>query len=294
MNALRDKTEQRGIILFLTPSVLIILIFFIFPLFFLLGTSITDWRGGTFEYTEFIGLENYKWLVTDPEFWQTLLNTIIWAASAVLIHIPLAMITAMILARKPRGWKFLQVVYFFPQVVSRLALALVWIFMYNPTIGLVNSFLRLVGADGLAKNWLGLPSTALPAVIGAWIFYVGFYMLIFVSQIWTIPKDVYEAAIIDGASTLQQEMLITIPLMRNTFFVTAMLAVTASLQSIEFVFMMTNGGPGVSSQTLPLLMYKSMIDNMSGLANAVGFVVVLLGIALILSMHRFGMTKEDY
>lgn len=293
MKMYRNTAERVGISLFLTPSVLIVLTFYLLPLFFLLGTSFTDWRGGTFAYTEFIGLENYRWLFTDPEFWKTLLNTLIWAGSAVLIHIPLALLTAMILAKKPRGWKVMKIIYFFPQVVSRLALALVWVFMYHPTIGLVNSALKAIGLESLAVNWLGLPTTALGAVIASWIFYIGFYMLIFLSQIWTIPQDVYEAAIIDGASALQREYHITLPLMRNTFFVVSMLAVTASLQSIEFVFMMTNGGPGVSSQTLPLLMYKSMLDNLSGLANSVGVIVVFMGAMIIMIINKFGITKGE-
>jgi len=280
-------------IVFLMPAMALIFVFFIFPLFFLMYTSMTNWTGGTFRNVRFIGFENYFHLFRSEDFWETMKNTVIWMLSAVIFHVPLAFLVALILFREPPGWKLLRVVYFFPQIVAPLALAYMWIFIYNPNFGVMNGLLESMGLSFLALNWLGNPNTALGAIIFSWVFNIGFFMVIFLSQLGTIPKELYEAAEIDGATIFQQDRFISIPMLKTTLGVTILLALTNTFKAFELPFIMTGGGPGVSSQILPILMFKQMIQNRAGRANAIAFMMLLLGTLIVIGVRKSMHTKEQ-
>jgi raffinose/stachyose/melibiose transport system permease protein len=289
----RILRTRRWDIAFLTPAVVMVVVFFVFPTAFIVGTSLTDWTGGTFSNVTFSGLRNYTRLFANEDFWRTMLNTLIWMLSAVVIHVPLAFLIALILYRHPPGWRVLRVVYFFPQIIAPLALAYMWIFIYSYNFGIINGILKTLGLDGLVTNWLGNPNTSLGAIIFSWLFNIGFFMVIFLSQIGTIPTELFEAAEIDGASELQKDVLITIPILKTTVGVAILLALTNTFKAFALPFIMTGGGPGVSSQILPIMMYKNMLSNRASSANAIALIMLVLGTVVVLGVMRVFRVRSE-
>ncbi len=265
--------------LFLLPAFLLVTVFLAIPVVVIIGLSATQWQGiGT---PQWVGLGNFVTLFTDPAFTTALVNTLLWVLVGVFIHTPLCILVALIIARRPRGWKFFRTVLFLPNIISATALALLWYFIFNVSLGLLNSGLTLVGLESWTKNWLFDPSTALGATMSPWVVYIGFGMVLFLTQISTIPKEYYEAAELDGASSLRQDWSITIPLIRRAIALQVLFVVGYALRSFEYPFIMTSGGPDNSSITLSLYIYRQMITaNQYGLAMAAGVVTLAIGVVI--------------
>jgi multiple sugar transport system permease protein/raffinose/stachyose/melibiose transport system permease protein len=230
---------------------------------------------------QWIAFDNYVHLFSDPAFLKAITNTLLWVAVGVLIHTPLCILVALVVARRPRGWKIFRTVLFLPNIISATSLALLWYFVFHVSLGLLNSGLKLVGLSSLTRNWLFDPSTALGVTMTPWVVYIGFGMVLFLTQISTIPQEYYEASQLDGASTLRQDWSITIPLIRRAIALQVLFVVGYALRSFEYPFIMTSGGPADSSITLSLYIYRQMLTaNQYGLAMAAGVVTLVLGIAL--------------
>ncbi len=279
--------------LFLLPAVILILVFYFVPFLFLIYTSLTNWSAGDFTNADFIGLDNYVLLVKEAYFWSAIRNTVIWIAVNALIHIPLCLLVAILLSHKPRGWKLFRTVYFFPQVISPFALAMMWMFLLNPSFGPFSALLDFIGLGSLKMNWLGDFRSALPAIMFTWVFNIGFFMIIFLAQIGTIPKEIYESAQMDGANVFQKEWYITVPLLKQTVFVCILLAVTATFKQFELVYQLTNGGPGTTTELLSISMYKRFLENKSALANSIGVIMLLLGVVTIYVLRLFSRREEQ-
>ena len=218
---------------------------------------------------------------------RSVINNVIWAGVAACIQVPLAMLMAIILSRKPRGWKFFRTVYFFPQVISGIALATLWRSVYNAESGLLNGILTAVGAGHLACDWLGGIKTAFPAVLIYWVFYVGYYMVIMMADISTIDQDYYEAATIDGASDFQQAIHITIPLIKRSSLLTCVtLASVMGLRQFEQVYMLTNGQPAGTTSTIVLYLYKKLQDANYGMASASAIILIVVGAVFIVCIRK--------
>lgn len=274
-------------LLFLMPALILIFLFFFIPFLFLVYTSMTDWSAGDFTHANFIGLDNYVTLMNEAYFWSAMKNTVLWIAANVLIHIPVCILAAMLLSHKPRGWKILRTIYFFPHIISPFALAMMWMFLLNPSFGPISGLLELIGLGSLKMNWLGDIRSALPAVMFTWLFNVGFFMVIFLAQIGTIPREIYESSQIDGANALQREWHITLPLLKPTIFMCILLAVTGTFKQFELVYQLTNGGPGNATELLSISMYKRFLENESAVANAIGVAMLLLGALTIYFLKWF-------
>jgi raffinose/stachyose/melibiose transport system permease protein len=247
--------------------------------------SFLKWNG--ISAPTFRALKNFALLFKDKAFARSVLNNVIWALVAGFIQVPLAMVMAIILSRKPRGWKFFRTVYFFPQVISGIALATLWRAIYRADSGLLNGLLTAVGRGDLAKDWLGTISTAFPAVLIYWVFYVGYYMVIMMADITTIDSSYYEAATIDGASDFQQAIYITIPLIKKTSLLTCVtLASVMGLRQFEQVYMLTNGGPANTTSTIVLYMYKKMQDANYGMASASAVILIIVGVIFIVCIRK--------
>src|SRR5690606_29438203 len=143
-------------------------------------------------------------------------------------------------------------IFFVPNVISAASLALLWYFVFHVKLGLVNSALAKVGLGSLARPWLSDPGTAVWATMTAWVLYIGFGMVLLLAQIGTIPREYYEAAQLDGASPLRQDVSITIPLIRPAIALQVLFVVGYALRSFEYPFIMTSGGPAGTSTTLSL------------------------------------------
>lgn len=268
--------QRLQIGLYLLPATALVTVFLAIPVVVVIAMSTTQWMGiGT---PEFVGLDNFATLFNDQGFVLAIRNTVLWVLVGIFIHTPLCMLVALVVARRPRGWKVFRTVLFLPNIISATALALLWYFVFHVSLGLVNAGLTLVGLESWTRNWLFDPFTALGATMTPWVVYIGFGMVLFLTQISTIPREYYEAAQLDGASTFRQDWSITIPLIRRAIALQVLFVVGYALRSFEYPFIMTSGGPANASTTLSLYIYKQMMTaNQYGLAMAAGVVTLVVG-----------------
>ncbi len=288
-----DRSERAPLWAFMAPALIMMLVFFVIPVIYVVAVSFLKWNG--ISDPVFNGVKNFMLLFKDNAFKRSVLNNVIWALVAGFIQVPLAMVMAIILSRKPKGWKFFRTVYFFPQVISGIALATLWRAIYRADTGLLNALLGSVGLGHLAKDWLGNLSTAFPAVLIYWVFYVGYYMVIMMADITTIDESYYEAATIDGATDFQQAIHITIPLIKKTSLLTCVtLASVMGLRQFEQVYMLTNGGPANTTSTIVLYMYKKLQDANYGVASASALILILVGVIFIVCIRKIfeGRNRE--
>ena len=280
-----ERSDRGPLWAFLGPAIILMLVFFVIPVIYVAVVSLMKWNG--ISAPEFRNIRNYMLLFKDKAFIRSVINNVIWALVAGFIQVPLAMVMAIILSRKPKGWKFFRTVYFFPQVISGIALAMLWRAVYNAETGLLNGILKSVGMGHLACDWLGGIKTAFPAVLIYWVFYVGYYMVIMMADITTIDESYYEAATIDGATDFQQAIHITIPLIRRTSLLTCVtLASVMGLRQFEQVYMLTNGGPANTTSTIVLYMYKKLQDSNYGVASASAVILILVGVVFIVAIRK--------
>ena len=280
-----ERSDRGPLWAFMGPAILLMLVFFVFPVIYVVAVSFLKWNG--FSTPEFREIRNYAMLFKDEAFTRSVINNVIWALVAGFVQVPLAMVMAIILSRKPKGWKFFRTVYFFPQVISGIALATLWRAIYSADSGLLNGLLNAIGLGHLAKDWLGNISSAFPAVLIYWVFYVGYYMVIMMADITTIDTSYYEAATIDGATDFQQAIYITIPLIKKTSLLTCVtLASVMGLRQFEQVYMLTNGGPANTTSTIVLYMYKRMQDANYGVASASAVILIVVGVVFIVCIRK--------
>jgi raffinose/stachyose/melibiose transport system permease protein len=269
-------------LLFLLPVYALFTAFFAYPFVFTLFTSFTHWQG--IGSMQFAGIANYATLLKDKNFLGAITNNLIWAACLGFIQVPLACLAAMIIARRPRGWRFLRTAFYLPNVISTVAIAMVWIAMYN-TAGPINGILnKLFGME--AKNWLGDPATALGAVIFQTVIYIGYFMIVIFAAALNIPHAMYEAAAIDGGNVFQQEWHITLPMLRGTLVTTMTLAMAYGIRHFESTYLMTLGGPAYATHTMGIDLFQRMDYLRYSEASTAGVFLILLGTAVITLLRR--------
>lgn len=290
------KSDKAALLAFMMPALVLIILFFIIPVIYVAVVSLLKWNG--ISAPVFNEVKNFALLFHDKAFIRSTINNVIWAAVAAGIQVPLAMLMAIILSRKPHGWKFFRTVYFLPQVISGIALATLWRAIYNADTGLLNGLLESIGLGHLATDWLGGLATAFPAVLIYWVFYIGYYMVIMMADISTIDQTYYEAATVDGATDVQQAIHITIPLIKQSSLLTCVtLAAVMGLRQFEQVYMLTNGQPANTTSTIVLYLYKKLQDCNYGMASASAMVLIVIGALFIICLRllfkeRNKKTKE--
>ena len=272
-------------LLFVAPALLAIVTFFFVPVIASLGLSFTDfdiYAVASWRNLRIIGLGNYSRLLHDPLFWVALRNTAYFVIAGVPLSIALSLGAALLVdARRVRFKAFFRTAFFLPVVATLVAVAVVWRYVYHPRFGLLN---QALGAFGFGPvDWLGDPRFAMPAIIlmAAWKNF-GFNMLIFIAALQSIPGSLYEAASLDGATTVQQFRHVTLPVLAPTFLFVAVITVIGYFQLFAEPYVMTQGGPANSTLSIVLLMYQQGFRwwNM-GYAAAVAF--VLFAIILVLT-----------
>lgn len=279
--------RQREMIagyLFIAPDVIGLLVFIGLPMILALGISLFEVNGfGSFR---FVGMANYQKMIADPLFWLSLRVTVVFAVMLVPALYVVGLGLALLVQRTSRINTVLRAMFFAPQMVSLVVVALVWQLMVVDKIGLVPRTLSGLGVSGL--SFLGSPSFALITVtVAAVWFLMGFYMLIFLGGLQDIPKEYYEAARIDGAGRAQSFWYITLPLLRpTTFFVliVSTVAAVSGAQAFDLVYVMTKGGPANSTSLLISYIYQQAFQYSSfGYASALAtlLVVVLLVITVV-------------
>ena len=259
------------------PALALFTAFFLAPLVVLVVTSFADWGGLGFEY---VGFENFSTLFADDTFWKAAENTLLYCAAGVLIQVPLGVVAGIMLAQRLPGWRALRAIIFIPYVISGAAYALVFALFYNPRYGLLNG---LLGTD---RDWLFESSTALPALAATFTFVIGFNVVLVMAEVASIPREIYEAAALDGASAIQRQRHITLPLLRNVTGTLVLITTLSSLALFDIVFILTSGGPNDATVTLTLYAYRAYTNGAWGYANAVGVVIVVVGLILIVGARR--------
>lgn len=285
------KSDKIGIIVFLLPALALFTVFFIVPIVSICYMSLFEWNG--IAAAKFTGFSNYMDIFGDPVFRRSIMNNIIWAFAACLIQVPLALLMALILSTKPRGWKIFRTVYFLPQVISGIAIAMLWSAVFNSEYGILNGILKAVGLEHLSRNWLGDPSTAFFCVLIYGLLYVGYYMVIMMAGITNIDESYYEAAKIDGANRFQMDIHITIPMIRYSIVTCVTLAAVFGLRTFEQVYLLTNGGPANRTSVVVLYLYNQMRDNNYGGANASSVMLVLTGACVIVLIRKLLSEKKE-
>lgn len=283
--------------LFIIPSLLFLGFFIYVPLVQNFYNSFFDFS--VFSKTkEFVGFGAFHQLLQDKVILTAFFNNIKYAIISVIFQVMFALVLATILEDKlfRRIAPTLRVIYFIPVMISISVIALLFNFIYNPQMGLLNSFLQLIGLDNLAMPWLGNATTTIYAVIAMsqWQS-IGFITMLFIVAIQKIPKDLYEAAEIDGAGKVRKFFNITVPQVKETMFVNTLITITGSMLVFNEPYILTGGGPGYSSMTLSVHMYQQgfVKDNM-GYASAIATLIfVLTAIFAIIQIKISGTGKEE-
>lgn len=256
-----DKVRKNkwAIILFMSPGMILFVAIVVFPIFMSLYYSFCDWDGIT--QAVFVGGDNYLELFTSKSagFPKTLKNAFILAALSVFAQLPISLFLAIVLARGIKGEKFFVALFFVPVLMSTVVIGQLWMKIYNPEYGIINSVLRAIGLGSLERVWLGEKETALVAVFLPILWqFIGYHMLLMYAGIKSISTELSEAAKIDGASGWQLARYITIPLLKPVLQVCTIFAVTGSLKAFDMIYVLTNGGPAHASE-VPSTLMVSMI-----------------------------------
>ncbi|MEC1134538.1 sugar ABC transporter permease [Bacillus velezensis] len=281
--------------LFLAPA-LIFLLFVYIPIIENVFFSLFEWSSFQPEKT-FIGLKNYIDLFHDPIFFTALRNNVLYAVISLICQVGGGLILAAVLEdRLVRKWSpFFRTVFFLPVVISMTVIALLFDFIYNPEIGLLNQLLEAVGLDELTRAWLGDENTAMLSVIfvSQWQS-VGYIAMLYIVSIQSIPAELYESAQLDGAGKIQQFFHITVPQTKEMSFVAVVMTLTGAFTVFNEPYILTGGGPGNASEVLSTFLYKSAFTkDMMGYASAIATVVLLLTLALSLIQMKFFKTGKE-
>lgn len=265
------------------------LLFTLYPNLLSVYYAFLNWDGMT--KPVYVGFDNFVTMVHDKNVWNALLHNLVYMATVPFFVVAISLLLAYLLTNKSyRGTSFFKVLFFFPNVLSTVVIALLWAFIYDGSFGILNALLRAIGIDTGGFYWLGETSTALWAVIPPYVWGgVGLYVIIFVNAMTTIPKSFYESAIIDGAGHATRFVRITLPLIMPIVRVGVLFLVLGTLKGFEQVLILTNGGPAGSTEVIGLYMFSLAFGNdyhNYGYASAIGMLLFVILVLAKLVMDK--------
>jgi raffinose/stachyose/melibiose transport system permease protein len=278
--------------LYVLPAVVLVLVFVYFPVIWNVSLSFFSWSAFSTK-TIFVGLDNYAQLGADPIFWGALFNNVAYAVVSVIFQVGGGLVLAAILEEVviARWRAFFRTVYFIPAVMSLTVVGFLFYFLYEPNFGLVNQGLNTIGLGRYAHAWLGEQGTAIWSIIAMsqWQS-TGYVTVLFIVAIQKIPRELYEAAYIDGASKVRAFISVTVPLVRQMTELMLIITISGAFLVFNEVWVMTQGGPNNASHTLGTWLYKSAFFNdQNGYAAAIGtviFVITLVASVVQLRLNR--------
>jgi multiple sugar transport system permease protein/alpha-1,4-digalacturonate transport system permease protein len=288
----KRRRTRRSILVgwsFILPNFVGFALFTLIPVVTALGLSFMTWN--SYSSPEWVGLDNFRELLDDANFWVALKNTFYYAAG----HIPLTMVVALGLAmtlnRKIKGVSFFRTAAFFPYITSLVAVAVVWNMLFNPSLGPVNEFLGFLGVNN-PPGWVSTTEWAMPAVIITSVWRdMGFYMILYLAGLQTIPEEYYEAARVDGANAWQRFWHVTLPCLRPTTFFVLVMVTIQSFKVFDLIVVMTEGGPGRATLVLSQLIYREGIrEGRFGYSSAIAFSLFL--IVLVVTVFQFRLNER--
>lgn len=285
-------SNKAVIISLVLPGILVFMFAIFLPICMSVYYGFTDYSG--MGKAEFIGLENYKNLFHDAAFGRSLLNSLLLAIGFIVIQHPLAIITAAVLDKlQGKAEGFFRCVYFIPNVISVAVIAYLWKFIYNPDFGLLNNILHAFGYQGTVNFFS--TENAIWSVLVVLIWHgFGWGMLIYYTGIKNIDPVLYEAASIDGATTSQTFLQITLPLMKPVIQINVTMAVISALKQMETVYLLTNGGPGNSTQFAANYLYQQAFKAFKyGYGNAIGVIFIIICLAATIFLNTIFREKQQ-
>jgi raffinose/stachyose/melibiose transport system permease protein len=294
LNVILKRIRSMKPVLFVLPALVFYVIFTVIPILRTLQFSFFRWDGVSPVMT-FVGLEQYARLLRDPIFWKALGHNILWIVATIVLPMFLGLVLAVLVQSKQiKGGVFFRTAYFIPGVISLVAVGIVWNWIYHPDFGVVNDFLRSIGLEQFALDWLGNESTVMWALIitGGWT-YFGFCRVIFLAALQGIDRSYYEVAKLEGAGPIQTFRLVTIPMLRNTFTLLVLYSMIGSFKVFDLVYMMTKGGPYHSSEVIATYMFKQAFEmNDVGYGSAISIMLALLTTVCSIGYLRL-LEKDD-
>jgi raffinose/stachyose/melibiose transport system permease protein len=284
-------SNKKVIALYITPALFLVLALIYVPIIQTGYYGLMKWNG--IGEMDFIGLKNYKVLMKDALFWKSALHSFLLALFSALSLIGYLFIS-IILASKIKGADLLRKIYLIPMLLASVAIAQLWMKIYHPSNGMLNTVLVAIGIED-PPAWLADANIALYAIIIPIIWqYAGFYILIYYAALKNIPESLIEAARIDGASPWQIALKIKLPLIMNVIKVTIVLAVVGSLKYFDLIYVMTGGGPNGASEVMASYMYQKAFKGFDfGYASAIGFFLLVICLVVTYIIRRFTAANED-
>jgi len=284
----KERKESLLDTLFIVPAVVFILFFILWPIIQSLALSFFKWDGvGPWE---FVGINNYiKMFTRDKFFYLALKNTTIFTVVTTIGEMAIGLTLAILIDLGIRGWKAFRFIFFLPVALSQVAISLLWVKIYARD-GLINSFLGVIGLETLQRVWLGDARYALWCVclVSIWQ-YGGWHMIFFLAGMQGIDPQIYESAKIDGASTIRRIFSITLPLLKNVFFIITILSLILGFKNFDLVYVLTTGGPAHATEVLTTQVYQHAFDVLRfGYASVLA--VILVVISLIFSLFYIKVT----
>jgi raffinose/stachyose/melibiose transport system permease protein len=282
LQAARQRAVHIAAAVFLAPALLIMAVYIVYPIIDSFMTSTVQWNGMSPKRTP-VGLANWVQLVKDTNFWAAFGNNVVIMFLSLLFQVPFAMALATFLDVAEKRGAIFKVVWFLPYLISSVAIGVMFKFALDANYGLIASVSKLFGGGGV--DLLGNPRAALFTVVGVVCWqYIPFYMVLYLAAYGTIPVELYEAASIDGATRSQYFWQISLPLLKPTVISGATISIIGSLKYFDLIFVMTGGGPGVSTELMATLMYKTSFVKFNmgyGATVACGMFLLITIVAMI-------------
>jgi multiple sugar transport system permease protein len=275
--------------LFLLPALVLFLVFRVYPLVNGLWLSFTSARLGRTQYT-FVGLSNYEKLLSDDRFLRSLVNTAYYTAASTLPILALPLLLAVVLNREVPLKALLRGAFFFPFTLSVVTVGLTWLWLLDPLVGPFNYYLQQIGLP--VGSLLAEPRSAMWGIVVTSVWWVtGYYLVIYLAGLQDIPRHLYEAAAIDGASASRSFWSITVPLLRPVFLFVIVIHIIGSFQIFGQVFIMTQGGPGDATRTVVQHLYETAFQNLFAFGSASAMAWVLFAVILVFSVIQFRILR---
>ncbi|MFE9134720.1 carbohydrate ABC transporter permease [Streptomyces sp. NPDC007355] len=278
---------------FLVPALVLFLVFVLAPIVVAVWTGFFKW-GGIGPMDDFVGFGNYTKLFDDQVFLGDLGRGLYLILMSVLVQLPFALFTAVLLNQRLRGRAVYRMLFFAPYILSEVVTAVLFTMIFLPGAGMADHLAGFFGLEGLQGKWLADPSTVMPTLFVVMIWkYFGFHMMLFLAGLQGIPSEILEAASIDGAGAWQRFRHITLPLLGPTIRISVFLSIIGSIQLFDLVWVMTAGGPNHSSETMAIAMFQFGFKRYQvGYASAISVVLFMISLVFSLFYQRYVLRRD--
>ncbi len=278
--------------IFLLPLLIIFIGLLGYSFYFLIINSFKDVTI-TFRHADFTGLENYKTIVSDFGFWRAMLNTFLLSTANIFCGLTFGFFIAIILNFKIKGKRFFHALFFIPSMLPIALMAAVFGSILEYKNGIVNNIFRTVGLSGLAQRWLADPKLAIWAVCSVSIFLIGIPIMYYTADLTTISSSILEAATIDGAGMRHQLMLVIFPILKNTHKTIILSMLLGGFREMERVFLMTDGGPGGTTEIIGTYIYRATRSAGSNIGLVCAAAMIVLIVAFVISFIQLKLTSKN-